>query len=264
MQLTRASITMLLLFCLFLSATAHAEGPYWKGLPPGQPAWQHWSPSYPIPVTATAAYPETAQLTLQETTATTPAFLYSLHQVKPSQSSTDRGILLQKRDWKTGSLVASFGTSGTLRQTESGKKYLAKALHLGGDGYLYVLCYDDGAKTYLLQKRDPQTGGLVTGFGSDGIVSLGNIEYQKLLPLQGTGGLLVITKETASSLLSKTARYIGTLYAYSNGAKGIHYEITEETQSLVGILKDTYFADAFLFEGHLYTAINIRNYSVFP
>ncbi len=93
------------------------------------------APGSPIPVVAPAAYPESPMLALQEATTTTPAYLYSLHKTKPSSIAAiyERDLLLQKRDWKTGTLVPEFGTNGTLSDVNSWHNHDPKALVLGGD-----------------------------------------------------------------------------------------------------------------------------------
>ncbi len=240
------SIAALLLCCL-LHLPAQAAGPYWQGLPAGQPAWQAWSPSSPIPVVAPSAYPESPMLALQEATSATPAYLYSLHKTKPSGIAAiyERDLLLQKRDWKSGALVPAFGTNGTLSDVNSWHNHVPKALVLGGDGYLYILYYDHHDITYRIQKRDPVTGALAATF------TVGNISFQKLLPLPGNNGLLLIT----SGMDGIYSAYFATRLSYSNGAVLGSYRAAIDKQWLT----TTDFGDAAIANGYLYTAINIKS-----
>jgi hypothetical protein len=246
-------LACLLTICLMKINDAHSTGPYWQGLPAGQPTWQQWSPSYPTPVVAPSAYPETPMLALVEATDREPAYLYSLHKTKPSGIAQiyERDLLLQKRDWKTGKLVPAFGTNGTLSDVNSWHNHDPKSLVVGDDGYLYILYYDHHDITYRIQKRDPKTGALISSFGSGGTVTLGNINFQKLLALQGSGGLLIIT----DGLDGIYSAYFAKRYAYDNGAVIGSYTITVDKQWLT----TTSFGDATIYNGNLYTAINIKS-----
>lgn len=255
------SICLLLALLLVPQPETYADttgNPAWKGTTPVWEKWASWATSSLVPVVATTTYPETVQLALAEATDTAPAYLYSLHQVKPSSSSVYRGIVLTKRNWKDGNLVTSFGASGILTEMPANKKYLIKSLNIGSDGYLYVTIEDDATSHILVEKRSPDTGSLVSAFDGDGIRDLGAIDFQKTVPLAGTDGFLVITKGTD--------KYTATRYSYSTGASVGSYTITNETelQNFGTYLKKTSFGDAVIYNGDLYMVINIQNFSLFP
>ena len=236
-----------LLLCCLCSLPVQADGPYWQGLPAGQPAWQVWSPSSPIPVVAPAAYPESPMLALQEATTTTPAYLYSLHKTKPSSIAAiyERDLLLQKRDWKTGTLVPEFGINGTLSDVNSWHNHDPKALVLGGDGHLYILYYDHHDITYRIQKRNATSGSLIATF------AIGTISFQKLLPLPGNNGLLLITSGMDGIYSACFAKRL----SYADGSVLGSYTAAIDKQWLTTIG----FGDAAIFNGYLYTAINIKS-----
>jgi hypothetical protein len=246
-----SAIFTLALFCLLQLNTAHAaDGPYWQGLPVGQPTWQDWSPASPTPVVAPTAYPESPMLVLAEATATTPAYLYSLHKTKPN---TYTGLLMQKRDWSTGKLVDEFGSNGTWSDSAlPTQNYEPLSLVIGGDGYLYVLMdyyhYSFLGKKvideYKIQKHDPVTGALVTSFGNSGIATLDISNYQKILALPGSDGLLIVTADDDY--------FNATRYSYSTGAKGTTFKISDNTSF-------TSFADATVDSGYLYSVVNIKS-----
>ena len=243
----------LLMICLLQMNDAYCAGPYWQGLPVSQPTWQKWSPALPIPVVAPTASPESLMLALSEATSSAPAYLYSLHKTKPSSIAAiyERDLLLQKRDWKSGNLVPAFGTVGTLSDVNSWHNHDPKALVIGGDGYLYILFYDHHDITYRIQKRDPITGTLEPSFGSSGTLNVGNINYQKLLALPGSDGLLIIT----GGLDGLYSAYFAKYYSYTSGAVSGSYTVTVDKQWLT----TTTFGDATLYNGSLYTAVNIKS-----
>jgi hypothetical protein len=78
---------------------------------------------------------------------------------------------MEKRTKTTGALITAFGLDGVITSNPTANSDIAYSVVLYGDLYIVGSDYAPGNDQWRIEKRDPITGGLITTFGVNGVIT---------------------------------------------------------------------------------------------